>query len=73
MDRDEIKAVHEGDLLGLLESLGERIQLENGERKCVYCQRVITIDNLEAIIPVGQSIAFSCNQPSCITALMMEE
>ncbi|MHA1285678.1 MAG: hypothetical protein ACTSQP_24520, partial [Promethearchaeota archaeon] len=60
------RAVHEDDLIQLLKSLGIYEQIINGEYNCMFCEKVITLENLGAIFPdkTGK-IYLICDEPSC--------
>ena len=64
-----LKAVHDDDLEGFLRSLGEWDGFINGDKKCRWCDVVITRDNLYSIYPVLMEITYCCHEPSCVTML----
>jgi hypothetical protein len=72
MASDEIKVVHVDDLAGLLESLGVLNAVQNNSMKCTFCGDLITLDNIEAIIPLRGDIALSCSKPICRAKLLDE-
>ena len=67
--RTRIKAVHEEDLIPLLNSLGIYMKIKEGEAFCVYCSTVITLDNLWGIFREGKSIRFICSNPDCASKI----
>jgi hypothetical protein len=65
-----LKAVHTDDLKGLLTSLKEWEQFSAGDCRCRFCDQVMTVDNLYAIIPwQRKEIAYSCGEAKCVLAL----
>jgi hypothetical protein len=71
----KLKAVHDIDLEGLLDSLGLSSSLRAGKLKCAFCKEVITFENLHSIFPDSGAIKVSCSNPDCVKTLMarMEE
>ena len=65
MESHELQAVHSDDLIPLLDSLGVYNGICDGKYRCIFCQNLITLDNLDAIIPNNGEIAFSCNDEAC--------
>lgn len=65
-----IKAVHDDDLLGLLESLELLNKFNAGKLKCAFCDETISHENLHSLYPDGGTIKLVCNKPSCVSALM---
>lgn len=72
LDNEEIKAVHETDVPALLEALGELGNIEAGNLRCIYCGTVITLENIEGIVPYGSEVTFSCNATSCKINLLKD-
>lgn len=70
MDDEKVKAVHDSDLASLLESLGELDNIQQGKQVCIYCHSVITLTNLEGIIPHEGNVVFSCNKNDCALRLL---
>lgn len=73
--KTKLKAVHDNDLEGLLDSLGLSSKLKAGELKCAFCKEIMTIENLHSIFPDSGSIKLTCSNPDCVKLLMarMEE
>jgi hypothetical protein len=65
--RTTIKAVHDDDLPRLLDSLGLLTPIDRGEMKCMFCDNIITTENLSAILSRGRSIHLICCSPECIS------
>lgn len=70
MKNTHIKAVHDDDLITLLNSLGVYDSLIRGERHCAYCDEIITLENLGSICPLEDTICFSCNKEICLQKLL---
>ena len=68
-----IKAVYDSDLVGLLRALDVYDEVIDGKSHCIYCKDVITIDNLDSIVPMCNQIVFTCNSPSCRFNLLTKE
>lgn len=66
----KLKAVHDNDLIGLLESLGLYGKFKAGELKCSFCKDIITFENLHSFFPDSGSIKQTCSKPECVKSLM---
>ena len=66
-EKNKIPAVFKEDLKKLLQSLNEMEPIEKGERLCKVCSNVISLENIQLIIP-RQSNAFDfiCDSPVCV-------
>ena len=62
---NQMKAVHDNDLKKLLESLGVYENVIAGNYQCLFCGRIITLDNIDSIVPHKQSIQFTCDHSHC--------
>ena len=69
VNNGKLKAVHDDDLESLLTSLECYEKVKSGEYKCIVCDEAITLDNLGAIVPLGGSIQFTCNDNNCTKKL----
>ena len=61
----EIDAVHKQDLKILLEKLGQLTDIENGQLKCTFCDKTLSLDNITCIYPREGKIVFCCNDLDC--------
>lgn len=66
MSRKIINAIHDKDLLDLLEKFGLTEKLNSGLLKCKFTQTIITFDNLYSIFPESNNIKFVCDEPEAI-------
>jgi len=64
-DKSKIKAVHDADLKGYLESLGIYEDIVQGRRRCAYCGNIITPDSIGAVVPSGENILLVCLNVKC--------
>lgn len=68
MKENKIPAIYKEDLQKLLGSLNEYEPIINCQRHCIVCSKIITLDNLQLIIPrAGDIIEYVCNDTSCIS------
>ncbi len=68
MKENKISAVYKEDLKKLLISIGEIDAIENGQRNCIVCSKVISVDNLQLIIPRAEKkYDFVCNDTECVS------
>ncbi len=69
MKDNRLQAVHDDDLTALLSSLGIYEKVCTGQCLCSFCKKVITHENLGAIIPVNGEIALSCDSQICLNSM----
>jgi hypothetical protein len=68
-EKKKIRAVFKEELQNLLLSLNEIEPINNGERMCIVCSKVITLENIQLLIPrSGNSIEYVCDSPTCVEA-----
>lgn len=65
MKDNQMKAVHDDDLVKLLKSLNVYENVIAGKYECLLCKRSITLDNIDSIVPFEQTVQFTCDDPSC--------
>lgn len=70
MKNNQLNVVHDDDLIKLLKSLSVYDSVVNGEHKCLFCDNVITLDNLESIVPHEGTIQFTCDATDCHAKLI---
>jgi len=69
MSRQTLQAVMDEDLRDLLKSIGQLEAIETGQRFCSVCNKPISLDNLQIIVPLeGGGFAFVCDAPECNAA-----
>jgi hypothetical protein len=66
MSKTTITAVHDKDLLELIDKFGLTEKLNNGLLKCKFTETIITFDNLYSIFPESNNIRIVCDQPEAI-------
>ena len=72
MKNNELKAVIDDDLEPLLQSLGVYEDVLAGKSQCAFCNDILTIDNIEAILPIENEIGIICNRKACMAKLFTE-
>lgn len=66
-EKTKIPAVFKEDLKKLLSSISELEPIEKGERLCCVCSKVITLDNIQLLVPRKDKIfEFVCDSPTCV-------
>lgn len=64
---NRIPAVYKEDLQKLLESINVLESVNKGDRICRVCSKVITLDNIQLLIPrQANTFEFICNSPVCV-------
>lgn len=65
MKNNTMKAVHDKDLESLLSSLGVYEDVIHQKYRCLFCDDIITLDNIDSIVPHEGSVKFTCDKPEC--------
>ena len=63
--KHNINAVHEKELPVLLKSLSLLEPINNGLITCNFCNKKITLENLNCIYPKNGEIKFCCDSIEC--------
>ena len=66
MKRKKISAVHDDELLLLIEKLGLKERMGIGNLKCKFTGAIITFENLYSIFPESGDVKLVCNTPEAI-------
>ncbi len=72
MRDNTMKVVYDSDLEDLLKRFEVYDDVLAHRCHCVFCGSVISMENIDGIIPQGDRIAFSCNTPVCRKRLIEE-
>ncbi|MFC4162832.1 hypothetical protein ACFOWU_04145 [Epilithonimonas zeae] len=65
--KNKIPAVFKEDLKKLLQSIDELESIEKGERLCKVCSKVVSLENIQLIIPrKDKTYDFICDSPVCV-------
>ena len=67
---NKMQCVHDNDLESLLQSLKVYDRIIEGKYKCLFCDRVITMDNLDSIVPYNGKVEFTCDSQKCHAKLI---
>ncbi len=70
IDKKTVNAVHDDDLLDLLEGLGLKNKFLNSQLTCAFCDETITWQNLHSIFPDSGAIKVCCTKPDCVNQLI---
>lgn len=66
-EKNKIPAVFKEDLQKLLQSINEIDSIEKGERLCKVCSKVISLENIQLIIPSqANTFDYICDSPVCV-------
>ncbi len=63
--KEKLFAVHDDDLLNIIESLEYLNKFKKGELKCIFCDCKITFENLHSFFPQSGDIKFVCDKNRC--------
>lgn len=67
---ETLNAVHDDDLMDVLEELGVAKDFMRGKLDCAFCCDTITWHNLYSLFPDSGTIKFSCDKPECVNKLL---
>jgi len=67
--KQKIRAVHDDDLEGFLDSLDLLQNLKRGELRCTICGVQVTLDNFGAVGSHNGTIILACDRTSCLAEL----
>lgn len=70
MKRKKVDAVHDDDLLNLLDNLGLKNKFIHHKLTCAFCESAIGWDNLHSIFPDSGSIKVCCTEAECVNKLI---
>ncbi|MCK0125119.1 hypothetical protein MWU76_11970 [Gelidibacter sp. F2691] len=66
-NKNKIPAVFKEDLRKLLNSISEIEPIEKGERICGICSKIISLYNIQMIIPrQSNTYEYICDSPVCV-------
>jgi hypothetical protein len=68
--RSSLHAVHDDDLVAVLEALGLARDFDGGRLTCKFCGDVITWSNLHSLFPESGDIKLVCSKPECVKSLL---
>lgn len=67
IEKTKIPAIFKEELKKLLLSINEMSSIENGDRICKVCSKVITLDNIQILIPrQASTYDYICDSPVCV-------
>ena len=67
---NHLNVVHDDDLECLLRSLNVYESVRNGEKKCLFCDGIITMENIDSIVPYEGIVQFTCDNNECHSKLI---
>jgi hypothetical protein len=70
MEKGEIQAVHDDDLVNLLKSLEIYNDIEQGKKRCYFCNGIITLNNILSVFPYQNDIQICCSDDECYEKLL---
>lgn len=64
-DRFSLSAIHENELDDFLQHLGLLDEIKAGKVFCNFCEKKITLENLQCVYPLEGEIVFCCDDIRC--------
>lgn len=72
--RINVPAVFKEDLFRFLEKAGEFEAVSGGERYCLVCDKLVTMESIQLVIPKnGRIHGYVCDDPDCIERFNVEK
>ena len=65
-EEGKLLALHIKELRELLQRLSMLKKFKRGELKCIFCNKVLTFNNIGAITYYEGHVAFTCDSHTCI-------
>lgn len=72
MNKELTKCTRSEKVTDLLHKLGIYESIVNGEFRCIFCNEIITIENVDSILPFESTYSFTCNRSECHRKLTQE-
>ncbi|MFA6080883.1 MAG: hypothetical protein WC741_00565 [Patescibacteria group bacterium] len=66
MTTNKISAVFDTELEKVLVDLNLWDDIQQKNLKCYFCQNLITLENIQYILPIKNKIRIGCNKPKCV-------
>lgn len=70
MNKGEITAVHDDDMIRFLKSIDLYQAILDGKIKCYSCNNIITMDNIQGIVTQDGEVRIYCNENMCYELLL---
>jgi len=70
--KNKIKMIFDSELATLLKSINEYNNIIDKKIKCFYCNNLVTMENLQVILPIKGDIKFICSNINCLKKLKNE-
>lgn len=70
MKDNKVSAVHDDDLNELLHSLNVYDDVVNQKYHCLFCNKLITLSNIDSIVPYDGEVQFTCDKQDCHLRLL---
>ena len=67
---DKLNVVHDNDLEHLLKSLDVYNGVVGGSFNCLFCGGIITMENIDSIVPHNGTVQFTCDGLECHAKLI---
>lgn len=61
----EIKAAYDKEFDAVLERLGLLDKIRGGELNCVFCENLVTLENVHGVFSKGGEFRVSCDRLPC--------
>ena len=71
--KKDLEAIHQQDLVTLLENFGLMDDFKMKKIKCNFCNNIISEINFGAIFSKNKKIFFSCSKLDCLSKLSSEK
>jgi len=72
--RKNVPAVFKEDLAQFLKKAGEFESVSAGEKYCLVCDKIVTMESIQLVIPKnGRIHGYVCDDPVCIERFNVEK
>lgn len=70
-ETNKLNIVQSHDISEFLEGLGELKSVQRGNRKCKFCNAVVSTSSIFVVFPEKGEVKFVCNKKDCISKAMI--
>lgn len=69
MNDNTINAVIPQNFRPFLESIGEIERIDNGECRCLFCNKTVGLENIYSVFPQQNEVKYCCSDLACVMKL----
>lgn len=71
--KEELDLIYDEDLMPALDKLGVKEDFVNGNLKCLFCDKTVTLENLYSFFLNNGIVKMVCNDEECVEKLKIKK